>query len=75
MTRGNARRSAWTARSAAITPGCFRRSGGAGCAGDPGHGAPHGRSARDLEEELFVLMTLGDDRAVRQCYIAGEPAS
>ena len=31
-------------------------------------------TVRDLEEELFVLMTLGDDRAVRQTYIAGEPA-
>jgi len=30
--------------------------------------------ARDLEDELFVLMTLGDDRAVRQTYIAGRPA-
>jgi guanine deaminase len=30
--------------------------------------------ARNLEEELFVLMTLGDDRAVRQTYIAGKPA-
>lgn len=30
--------------------------------------------ARDLEEELFVLMTLGDDRAVRQTYVAGQPA-
>src|SRR5271170_3227343 len=30
--------------------------------------------ARDLEEELFVLMTMGDDRSVRQTYIAGEPA-
>ncbi len=29
--------------------------------------------ARNLEEELFVLMTLGDDRAVRQTYIAGKP--
>ncbi len=29
---------------------------------------------RDLEEELFVLMTMGDDRAVRQTYIAGAPA-
>jgi len=29
---------------------------------------------RNLEEELFVLMTLGDDRAVPQTYIAGEPA-
>jgi len=28
---------------------------------------------RDLEEELFVLMTMGDDRAVRQTYIAGQP--
>jgi guanine deaminase len=30
--------------------------------------------ARDLEDELFVLMTMGDDRAVRQTYIAGRPA-
>lgn len=27
-----------------------------------------------LEEELFLLMTLGDDRAVRATYVAGEPA-
>ena len=26
----------------------------------------------DLEEELFVLMTLGDDRSVRATYVAGE---
>jgi guanine deaminase len=25
----------------------------------------------DLEEELFVLMTMGDDRAVRETYVAG----
>jgi guanine deaminase len=30
--------------------------------------------SRDLEEELFVLMTMGDDRAVRQTYVAGQPA-
>jgi guanine deaminase len=30
--------------------------------------------ARSLEDELIVLMTLGDDRAVRQTYIAGTPA-
>jgi guanine deaminase len=29
---------------------------------------------RVLEEELFVLMTMGDDRAVRQTYIAGRPS-
>ncbi|MFZ1921751.1 MAG: hypothetical protein WBD53_19560 [Xanthobacteraceae bacterium] len=30
--------------------------------------------ARGLEDELFVLVTMGDDRAVRQTYIAGRPA-
>ena len=30
--------------------------------------------ARGLEEELFVLMTLGGDRAVAQTYLKGEPA-
>lgn len=29
--------------------------------------------ARDLAETLFVLMTLGDDRAIRATYVAGEP--
>jgi guanine deaminase len=29
-------------------------------------------TAGDLEEELFVLMTLGDDRAVKATYVAGE---
>ena len=27
-----------------------------------------------LEVELFALITMGDDRAVRQTYIAGKPA-
>jgi guanine deaminase len=27
--------------------------------------------SRSLEETLFVLMTLGDDRAVRATYVAG----
>jgi guanine deaminase len=31
-------------------------------------------TVRDLAEELFVLMTLGDDRAVRATYVAGERA-
>ena len=26
----------------------------------------------ELAEELFVLLTLGDDRAVRATYVAGE---
>lgn len=28
--------------------------------------------SRDIEEQLFVLMTMGDDRAVRATYVAGE---
>lgn len=31
-------------------------------------------TAESLAEELFVLQTMGDDRAVRQVYIAGRPA-
>jgi guanine deaminase len=27
----------------------------------------------DLKVELFALLALGDDRAVRQTYVAGEP--
>jgi guanine deaminase len=30
-------------------------------------------TARELAEELFVLVTMGDDRAVRATYVAGEP--
>ena len=29
---------------------------------------------RTIEEELFVLATLGDDRAVAATYLVGEPA-
>ena len=27
----------------------------------------------DLEEELFVLMMMGDDRSVAETYVAGTP--
>jgi guanine deaminase len=30
------------------------------------------RSVQDLAEQLFVLMTLGDDRAVAATYVLGE---
>lgn len=30
--------------------------------------------SRSIEETLFVLMTMGDDRAVRATYVAGRPA-
>jgi len=28
---------------------------------------------RSLTDELFLLQTLGDDRAVRETYVAGRP--
>jgi guanine deaminase len=28
-----------------------------------------------LEEELFLLQTLGDDRSISKVYVAGEPVS
>lgn len=33
------------------------------------------RSARTLEERLFAWMMLGDERAVRECYVLGQPAA
>ena len=33
------------------------------------------RSARTLEERLFAWMVLGDERAVRECYVMGERAA
>jgi guanine deaminase len=34
--------------------------------------AHRAETIRDIEEELFLLMTLGDDRAVRETYVMGE---
>jgi guanine deaminase len=36
------------------------------------HGASAWQTARDLEEELFVLITLGDERNVVATYVMGE---
>ena len=33
------------------------------------------RGARTLEERLFAWMILGDERAVREAYVLGQPAS
>ena len=32
------------------------------------------RAAKTLEERLFAWMILGDERAVRECYVLGKPA-
>ncbi len=73
MTRGNAAALGLENEIGSIAPGAF-----ADLVVLDAHATPamahRMETARDLEAELFVLMTLGDDRAVRQTYIAGEPA-
>jgi guanine deaminase len=73
MTRGNAAALGLDGEIGAIAPGAFADLVVLDARATPAM-AHRMEVARDLEEELFVLMTLGDDRAVRQTYIAGEPA-
>ena len=73
MTRGNAAALGMEGEIGSITPGAFADLVVLDARATPAM-AHRMETARDLEEELFVLMTLGDDRAVRQTYIAGEPA-
>lgn len=73
MTRGNAAALGLTGEIGTITPGAFADLVVLDAGATPAM-AHRMETVRTLEEELFVLMTLGDDRAVRQTYIAGEPA-
>ena len=73
MTRGNAAALGMESEIGSITPGAFADLVVLDARATPAM-AHRMETARTLEEELFVLMTLGDDRAVRQTYIAGEPA-
>jgi guanine deaminase len=73
MTRGNAAALGLDNEIGAIAPGAFADLVVLDARATPAM-AHRMETVRSLEEELFVLMTLGDDRAVRQTYIAGEPA-
>ncbi|MGO9400864.1 MAG: guanine deaminase [Xanthobacteraceae bacterium] len=73
MTRANAEALGLEKEIGAISPGAFADLVVLDPRATPAM-AHRMETVRDLEEELFVLMTLGDDRAVRQTYIAGEPA-
>jgi guanine deaminase len=72
ITRGNAAALGLAGEIGAIAPGAFADLVVLDARATPAM-AHRMEVARDLEAELFVLMTLGDDRAVRQTYIAGEP--
>ena len=72
MTRGNAAALGLENEIGTIAPGAFADLVVLDVGATPAI-AHRMEVARDLEEELFVLMTMGDDRAVRQTYVAGRP--
>lgn len=72
MTRGNAAALNLDGEIGVIAPGAYADLVVLDARATPAM-AHRMEVARNLEEELFVLMTLGDDRAVRQTYIAGRP--
>jgi guanine deaminase len=73
MTRGNAAALGLDGEIGVIAPGAYADLVVLDARATPAM-AHRMDVARNLEDELFVLMTLGDDRAVRQTYIAGRPA-
>jgi guanine deaminase len=73
MTRGNAAALGLDNEIGTIAPGAFADLVVLDARATPAM-AHRMEVTRDLEEELFVLMTMGDDRAVLQTYIAGKPA-
>lgn len=73
MTRGNAAALNLDGEIGVIAPGAFGDLVVLDARATPAM-AHRMERAESLEDELFVLMTLGDDRAVRATYVAGEPA-
>ncbi len=70
ITRGNAAALGLDGEIGAIAPGAYADLVVLDARATPAM-AHRMEVSRDLEDELFVLMTMGDDRAVRQTYIAG----
>jgi guanine deaminase len=73
MTRGNAAALGLDREIGVLAPGAYADLVVLDASATPAM-AHRMATSRDLEEELFVLMTLGDDRAVTQTYIRGKPA-
>jgi guanine deaminase len=70
MTRGNAAALGLDGEIGTLAPGAFADLVVLDARATPAM-AHRMAVSRNLEEELFLLMTMGDDRAVRETYIAG----
>ena len=73
MTRGNAE-AIGEADIGRISPGCYADLVVLDTGATPAMAHRLAAADDDLEEELFVLMTLGDDRSVATTYVAGVAA-
>jgi len=73
MTLGNARALSLDKRIGSIEPGKEADLIALDSRATPALAHRMETAGGDLEVELFALMTLGDDRAVRETYVAGEP--
>ena len=71
MTRGNALALGMGGSIGTIEPGCFADLVVLDARATPAMAHRMETIEGDLDEELFVLMTLGDDRAVRETYVQG----
>ena len=72
MTRGNALALGMGGSIGTIEPGCFADLVVLDARATPAMGHRMETVEGDLDEELFVLMTLGDDRAVKETYVQGQ---
>ena len=73
LTLGNARALGLDDRIGALTPGREADMVVLDAAATPAMAHRMESVGGDLAEELFVLMTMGDDRAVRETYVGGKP--
>jgi guanine deaminase len=73
LTLGNARALGLEDRIGALAPGLEADIVVLDAAATPSMAHRMESVSDDLAEELFVLMTMGDDRAVRETYVGGKP--
>jgi guanine deaminase len=73
MTRGNALSLGMGGSIGTIEPGCFADLVVLDARATPAMAHRMETVGDNLEEELFVLMTLGDDRAIKTTYVQGQP--